>query len=305
MISLDPIEIALRGTQLVEASAGTGKTHNLSSLYLRILLEKELDVRDLLVVSYTKAATAELHRRIRARLQAAMETFRSEKDHDDSFLLALAKKRSEEDKRDVDLRTMELALHNFDEAAIHTLHGFCQTALHYNALECDLPFDLDFIADETELRNEVVHDYWIRELFAGKLPLLQEIESKNLKVETFQSLAQQVLPHATLSVAALRNSDVSESARLYFEFQERFLGYLRSEMSRRKRLFGYQGYDDLLQQLHAALHGRRGGMLANILRSRYQAALIDEFQDTDPTSIRNFSCDLPTRRTAAFPHWRP
>ena len=61
---LDVFSCPLDGIRLVEASAGTGKTWNICGLYLRLLLERELDVREILVVTFTNAATAELHERI-------------------------------------------------------------------------------------------------------------------------------------------------------------------------------------------------------------------------------------------------
>ena len=64
----DVFQCPLDGIRLIEASAGTGKTWNICGLYLRLLLERELTVEALLVVTFTKAATAELSSRIRARI---------------------------------------------------------------------------------------------------------------------------------------------------------------------------------------------------------------------------------------------
>ena len=75
MIPFDAIKCPLTGVNLIEASAGTGKTHALASLYLRFILEKELAPRQILVITYTKAATAELKRRIRKILQEAQTAF--------------------------------------------------------------------------------------------------------------------------------------------------------------------------------------------------------------------------------------
>src|SRR6185436_8149887 len=65
---LDVLRVSLTGTVLIEASAGTGKTHTLTTLYLRLLLEAGLGVDQIVVVTYTNAATAELRTRIRQRL---------------------------------------------------------------------------------------------------------------------------------------------------------------------------------------------------------------------------------------------
>ena len=65
---LDVFECSLDGVNQIEASAGTGKTWNICALYVRLLLEKRLAADAILVVTFTKAATAELHERIRSRL---------------------------------------------------------------------------------------------------------------------------------------------------------------------------------------------------------------------------------------------
>ena len=73
MRQLDQTTLSLEGTHLIEASAGTGKTHTIASLYLRLLLERELNVNQILVVTFTNAATAELRGRIRGRLREAAD----------------------------------------------------------------------------------------------------------------------------------------------------------------------------------------------------------------------------------------
>ncbi|WP_371916598.1 UvrD-helicase domain-containing protein, partial [Pseudomonas sp. PE-S1G-1] len=67
-MDLDVFGCDLDGVCLIEASAGTGKTWNICALYVRLLLEKQLTVEQILVVTFTNAATAELRERIRARL---------------------------------------------------------------------------------------------------------------------------------------------------------------------------------------------------------------------------------------------
>ena len=59
----EPINTPLTGTNLIEASAGTGKTYTIAGLFLRLILEKQLTVNQILVVTFTKAATEELKER--------------------------------------------------------------------------------------------------------------------------------------------------------------------------------------------------------------------------------------------------
>ena len=72
---LDPFGVVLQGVNLVEAAAGTGKTWTITVLYLRLLLERDLPVARILVVTYTRAATGELRQRLRDALVAALEAF--------------------------------------------------------------------------------------------------------------------------------------------------------------------------------------------------------------------------------------
>ncbi|NDG55146.1 MAG: hypothetical protein EBX56_04160, partial [Betaproteobacteria bacterium] len=102
----------LDGLNLIEASAGTGKTWALCALYMRLLLECKLDVQQILVVTFTKAATAELRERIRLRIAQSLRDLKAQ-DHPDSDALG----------------RLEHALESMDEAAIFTIHGFCQRAL--------------------------------------------------------------------------------------------------------------------------------------------------------------------------------
>ena len=81
------MDFKLEGANLIEASAGTGKTYTISALFLRLILEKGLSVNEVLVVTFTRAATAELKQRLRDALVAA-QRFIQTKNCSDSTLLA-------------------------------------------------------------------------------------------------------------------------------------------------------------------------------------------------------------------------
>ena len=133
---LDVFTCELAGIRQIEASAGTGKTWNICGLYLRLLLEKQLEVQRILVVTFTNAATAELRERIRQRIVDTLAWLHAEHAGEptpggDEFvprLLARAREGLGLPTADL-LARLELALATFDEAAIFTIHGFCQRAL--------------------------------------------------------------------------------------------------------------------------------------------------------------------------------
>ena len=89
--NFDLLESALEKTNLIEASAGTGKTYAIAGIFLRLLLEKRYSVSDILVVTYTVAATEELRVRIRQTIHAAINAF-TKGQHEDPFLDGLVKK---------------------------------------------------------------------------------------------------------------------------------------------------------------------------------------------------------------------
>ena len=145
----------LKGRRLIEASAGTGKTYTISGLYLRLLLERKLAVTEILVVTFTEAATQELRGRIRQRLFDALRWLEGKREKDD-FSAMLQPYRG---NREV-IQQLRDALIHIDEAAIFTIHGFCQRILTDSAFESGVLFDVDFITDESEIRLQIARDFW-------------------------------------------------------------------------------------------------------------------------------------------------
>ena len=167
MKQLDPININLHGTHLIEASAGTGKTYTITGIYLRLILERRLAVENILVVTFTEAACQELKEKIRERLALAHRKCgeRQGRDSDageaDSFLDELFDKyvASGQDLSDLEDR-LALALMDFDLAAVYTIHGFCLRVLQDSAFESNFPFELDFMESDSDLLQQVIDDYW-------------------------------------------------------------------------------------------------------------------------------------------------
>src|SRR5688500_6004761 len=118
------------GVTLIEASAGTGKTYSITGLILRLILEKHLQIRDILAVTFTEAATQELRNRIRRRLQSALEDLRRGVSDDDIVATFLR-----QGDKAVGICELDLAIQSFDEAQIFTIHGFCQRMLNDYAFE--------------------------------------------------------------------------------------------------------------------------------------------------------------------------
>ncbi|WP_421239284.1 exodeoxyribonuclease V subunit beta [Aeromonas enteropelogenes] len=176
---LNTLRFPLHGERLIEASAGTGKTYTIAGLYLRLLLghgplieegadagqpsahERPLSVTEILVVTFTEAATAELRGRIRGRIHEARLAFMRGQSGD----ALLAQLLEEVEDHELAARRLLAAERHMDEAAVFTIHGFCQRMLKQNAFESGALFETEFLTDDSQLRLQAVSDYWRAEFY--------------------------------------------------------------------------------------------------------------------------------------------
>ncbi|MBR2515490.1 MAG: exodeoxyribonuclease V subunit beta [Halomonas sp.] len=165
---LNPLTLPLHGSRLIEASAGTGKTFTIALLYVRLVLGgqhseddsafvRPLTPPEILVVTFTNAATQELRERIRHRLVEAAAVFRHQ--GEDSLLLDL-RSQYPEATWPACARRLELAAEWMDEAAVSTIHSWCYRMLREHAFDSGSLFSLNLENDQRELEQEVVRDYW-------------------------------------------------------------------------------------------------------------------------------------------------
>ena len=379
MSRFDAKTVALADFNLIEASAGTGKTYTLAELYLRLLLENHLTVDQILVVTYTRAATEELRDRLRQKLVLARDDLLTSGEHG-----------SEACQR------LNLAIQSFDEAAIFTIHGFCQRVLADFAFESGLYFDLELIGDDQVFLQQIVDDFWRKHISTADQKLVrylldkkqspekllqsirgllgqpylhilaipeQNIEQvyqqaeqqfeqvkrlwqqeqeaviatvqnkallngnkyRTASVEKWLVLLSETLQKNTVPTSLFADFDRFTPAKLtdalkkdhylpelefwsaceklmesveavqsaqalqYQRLRLNLLNELQATMPERKQQSQVQSYDDLLLNLQQALDGERGDELVSRLRARFPAALIDEFQDTDPVQYTSFS----------------
>lgn len=399
MEKLEPLTIPLDGINLIEASAGTGKTYTITTLFLRLIIEKKLLVDKILVVTFTEAATEELRHRIRRRLREALTAFQQPKSQEskDEVLAGLIARC--EDKSDAILRLTN-ALRGFDEAAIFTIHSFCRQMLQDNAFESGVLFDTELVDDQSPLLREIVEDFWRQHFYnasqlfityalekrefrhpSGLLTILKDgqyiaqpflkiipsqevpyLEAKELGFYTAFLTAQQtwrshqkdiqelllksnelkatsykkdVIPQWCQSLDGFFNAPV-----MSVNLPDKFIKFMQSELekqvkkgktsprhdfflqcdtlkerqqalvatyeqlllalkiklfditkpalARKKQQLHILSFDDLLINLHQALIGNQGPRVAQLIRQKYHAALIDEFQDTDPVQYEIF-----------------
>jgi exodeoxyribonuclease V beta subunit len=207
------LNFRFEGLQVIEASAGTGKTWTLAMLYLRLLLgagpgERPLNPPDILVMTFTEAATQELRERIRVRIGEAVRVFRglepAPDTGEDEALLALRESRPREGRL-TDARRLEAALQWMDEAAIHTIHGWCSRMLRRHAFDSVSLFQQERVEDPQALLQEVARDYWRRWFYDTDAEALRAVPQLPMTPDRLVELVRPLLskldrgPHTHLA----------------------------------------------------------------------------------------------------------
>ncbi|WWO97503.1 MAG: exodeoxyribonuclease V subunit beta [Candidatus Dasytiphilus stammeri] len=197
---LNPTTIPLYGEILIEASAGTGKTHTISILYLRLLLglrngkHPPLKVEQILVVTFTEAATLELKNRIHSHIHELRMACIRGKTKNPELMLLLSQMNNIKQAANI-LLTAELHL---DTAAIFTIHSFCQRMLYINMIECGMMFKHQIIENDYFLYQQIINDFWKR--YFSQLPMniaelvLQEWSSPTSLLKTLLPWLKGELP---------------------------------------------------------------------------------------------------------------
>ncbi|MCL2092081.1 MAG: UvrD-helicase domain-containing protein [Micrococcales bacterium] len=269
--SFDPCAPLPTGSVVLEASAGTGKTHTIASLTLHYLAEGVVRLPQMLLVTFGRSATSELRDRVRARLVAAERALRDPaqaRTSDDEVVAYLA---TADTTADVTTRHRRLvdALADFDAATITTTHGFCEQMLLALGMQADRDPDATFLADVATLREEVVDDLYLRKYAADPHPRLDVAQARTIARVAVGDHVAQIVPQDPPPGWA---KDATGLARA-----------VRAELTARKRAAGLVDYDDLLTGLRDALDDPVTGATARArVRERYRVVIVDEFQDTDP-----------------------
>lgn len=398
----------LVGSHLVEASAGTGKTFTIAMLYVRLVLGSSqqghghplgpLTPPQILVVTFTEAATKELRDRIRSTLSHAARYFRAamNEGHEspDPSLDTLLGEYSDTQWAQC-ARRLELAAEWMDEAAVSTIHGWCNRMLREHAFDSQSPFQQELVTDTYELLAETARDYWrtyyypleltdmntVLALWPSPEDLLQKVQSlldaaddmppaldpaeclaqcrkerdtrlhhlkqpwiqwsqdikhlldeakdnklingTKLKSNNWSAWCQNLYDWASSDAAQLKLSDAaytrltpeglsevwksgpvpqhpgfdalrtlrSELAQLPTPDADLMLHaacWIRRTMTSTMARQARMSFNDLLLRLDKALQGPNGARLAHVIRQQFPAAMIDEFQDTDPVQYRIF-----------------
>ncbi|GAA1587448.1 exodeoxyribonuclease V subunit beta [Kribbella sancticallisti] len=258
-----------KGTTVLEASAGTGKTYALAGLVTRYVAEGNARLDEMLLITFGRAASQELRERVRSQLLEAEQALADPSPwFDDSGLLGhLVRGPADE----VALRHTRLrdALANFDAATIATTHQFCQLVLRSLGVAGDTDAGVTLVEDLGDLVAEVVDDLYLQHF--GSSP-----EKPPITRSTALEIATKVVANPHTRLVPETYAEVSpEGVRV------KFAHAVLAEMERRKRRLGILGYDDLLTRLAAALEDPAAPARQRMQR-RWSVVMVDEFQDTDP-----------------------
>ncbi|GGP26418.1 exodeoxyribonuclease V subunit beta [Silvimonas amylolytica] len=167
---LQAISFPLYGSRLIEASAGTGKTWTIAALYIRLILGHggtnafvtPLLPAQILVMTFTRAATRELSDRIRARLLQAARCFRDEEQPaaQDIFLQEVLASYDDATVRSEAAHRLAMAADAMDDAAVFTIDAWCQRMLREHAFDSGNLFNESLLQNEDELLLDATRDYW-------------------------------------------------------------------------------------------------------------------------------------------------
>ncbi len=270
-VSFDLLGPLPTGTTLLEASAGTGKTYTIAALVTRYVAEGTVELAELLVVTFGRAATRELRERVRERLTSARDALA-----DPAAALAgtdpvhrhLAT--GSPDEVDARRRRLAAATADFDAATIATTHSFCQLVLRGLGTAADTDPDAELVSELGDLVSEVAADLYLR-----KYHSYASVPEFSLKLAHTIARAAATDVHAELAPDAEGPGAGALRAR--------YARVVRDELALRLARRRQMGFDDLLTRLrNALLDAGTGPRVAAELRRRYRVVLVDEFQDTDP-----------------------
>ncbi len=266
--TFDPARPAPQGITVLEASAGTGKTHTVGSLVARYVAEGVCPLDHMLVITFGRAASQELRERVRAQLvEVAHELADPEQARGRGGVVAHLATGDPVEIGERRRRVLD-ALASFDSATIATTHQFCHIVLRSLGVAGDTDPGVTLVEDLDDLLVEVVDD-----LILGRY---RSLDKPPFTRAAALALARAVVndPHTVLTPTDPELGSASQE-------RIRFAQAVRAEVDRRKQQRGLVSFDDLLMRLNVALEDPASPARER-MRARWSVVLVDEFQDTDP-----------------------
>ena len=340
MMEFNVFEVPLAGTNVIEASAGTGKTHSVALLVLRMILERQMSIDQILMMTFTVDATAEMKVRVRGFLRDADRVLRhgaGDVDAGVEKVVREALSRSGQQVEDL-LRLVNKALLDFDKAAVYTIHGFCARMLAEYAFESNQVFRAKTV--EPDAWNLIVgdafHKAWRQHITTLPEDVLKFMFDQGFSMKRVHDLVQGGLNGQQILVQGGEFPDVQsiscwidwlremlkvipdKTKKATEEFIDRLMGMsvnilafflhkqIAGELEQRKQQDGLLTFDDMIKGMRDVICAEKGSpdpKLTKLLRNRFSAVFIDEFQDTDPWQfdiLSNVFGDSQTEHTVFY-----
>lgn len=269
--------IDLKYSLFIKASAGTGKTFIITRLFLKYVLEQNIDFKKILLVTFTKKATQEMLIKIRELIDSGL------KDKKLDFL-------QKQDLEDNQIQKLKEILNHFEQIHISTIHSFCKNILKNYPFELNFPSHakiiesedailkeifLDFILEYPKKKKEINLDSFLREHSIQKLYEYTNrfiLESKNREDYVLNFIKEEISFKNIISNQFKFNEETLQNLIHFFL-------YIYKEIDNYKKFKSLFTYNDLIVQLYKAL--AESSYFLSLLQNLFTIGIIDEFQDTD------------------------
>jgi len=311
---------------VIEASAGTGKTWTIERLFIKALLEGTkandyslpLGIENILVVTFTNDATDELKSRISEQIQSTMTQMIYLHNNSaaiknlslDPFTEYLIRRLEQYDFHK-DIIILNRAIQNFDQAAIYTIHGFCNKVLHDYQFDCGVNADFELVSSKSELISTLVEDF-IRKYITTETKFSTTVDTimANLSAMFIDNRGNQLtlataiaakLPKDLFVIANnsyqikynlngtspafdyLTNGELSDNPEEFRIAKAQFMAAVIEYLAQTFPVLPVNdfqvSYDELIQKVADAVINNPS--LADKLYENFPVAFVDEFQDTN------------------------
>ncbi len=192
--NFNPETVILSGSNLIEASAGTGKTYSIAILTLRLIIEKNIPIEKILMVTFTKAAVAELETRVRSFVRLALSVSRGEVIEDKTIENMVKEQMNhQKDEKETVEDKLRIAQEFLDETSVLTIHSFCQRTLSEFSFETSQIFGAETITPDefNQITEDAFNEFWRKRITTIKKELLELMLAAELKHEEVLKLVKQ------------------------------------------------------------------------------------------------------------------
>lgn len=248
--------VALAGSNLIEASAGTGKTYSIALLTLRLVIEKKIPIEKILMVTFTKAAVAELEIRVRSFIRIALKASRGES-IEDKTISNIVNNQIQIQGAAVVAKNLETAQMFLDETSVLTIHSFCQRTLSEFSFETGQIFGAETISPDeyNQMVEDAFNEYWRINVTTIRLDFLKRFIGFGLNYNHIFDLVKK-----SLSGKMLFSNKPMPSNFLSDDYLEAFLKW---------EIDFNTNIESIKKTILAKLHLNRHALLTKLLNDRW------------------------------------